>query len=762
LKAELIIFMPVNKLQTAIIAAFILFTFAFSADAQSESLAARTWEVQKYDITASLPQTDADRSLNVKAVLSLKNVSSGASSSLTLRISDAAEISGAKINNAAADFRKSEEKIGPSLNLQRASFALPAVAPGQTVSVELNYKFKTDENTGLNAVSPAGAQFLPLSFWYPTPNSWFFGRGSDFAPFKLQVNSNGGETVISSGASSGNVSEQKLNGQPFFVTGNWDKIDAGAVSVYLPKGAGADEQKRANELASLASEAKTFVASLLGTSADVPLKIVSVKRGSGFAGGGTILVDESVFRRQKIDSQTWTTIVESVAKVWIGNSIQVEGDGFGVVREGLPRYIAAQFLEQKFGKDVADVERLRQRTAYATVAKRDSPLNIVSPLDDYYYTVVANKGAMIWRLLAKKIGQDEFLNVLRSSAKDGNLSLNELRTAFSAQKDFLDYAFGQVTDTNLLIGLPQSNGAETKLALRNTGTIDATVNILATTANGEKLTTQATIPAKSFGEVSFKTPNKIVRAEIDSDKYYPQTDYSDDVAPREFDENDQLSVIKRAFDKQDYQGAEKNALTILKTMPRFDDARTILARAYLAEGKTADAEREFRAVLDEKLPAARNLAWANVGLGETSLKAGQKAQANTFFDEAIKADAEYGATLAARQGRNTVGANVLTDESVKAFFAQFDKAAVSGRKADIDNLIAPGEIPKFAGGIAGAQQWTTTIRQVDKYDANSVLVETNLNIKLLNKSEESGTAVFRLIKIDSGWKLSAIEMFEVR
>ena len=78
-------------------------------------------------------------------------------------------------------------------------------------------------------------------------------------------------------------------------------------------------------------------------------------------------------------------------------------------------------------------------------------------------------------------------------------------------------------------------------------------------------------------------------------------------------------------------------------------------------------------------------------------------------------------------------------------------------------LIAPGEISRFSGGISGqAQEWTTKIVQVDKLGTNSVLVEAELNIKLLNKSPESGTAVFRLVKMGNTWKLAGVEMFEVR
>jgi tetratricopeptide (TPR) repeat protein len=289
------------------------------------------------------------------------------------------------------------------------------------------------------------------------------------------------------------------------------------------------------------------------------------------------------------------------------------------------------------------------------------------------------------------------------------------------------------------------------------------VNVTATTVNGEKLNAQTTIAAKSLGNVSFKAANKIVRVEVDTDKFYPQTDYSDDVAPRELDNNDAILFIKRAFDQQDFVKAERNARLVLQSVPRFDDARTWLARALLAQGKTSDAEREFRAVLDEKLPTARSLGWANAGLGEIALKAGQNAQAAKFFEEAINIDAEYGATLAARQGRNKANVSTTVDESVKAFFIQFDKAAVSARKADLDALIMSGEIPKFSGGIAGqAEQWQTKVLFTDKIAANTLWAEVSLNIKLLNKNAESGTAVFRLTKVGNVWKLSRVDVFEVR
>ncbi|MEO7539827.1 MAG: hypothetical protein ABIV21_07355, partial [Pyrinomonadaceae bacterium] len=387
----------------------------------------------------------------------------------------------------------------------------------------------------------------------------------------------------------------------------------------------------------------------------------------------------------------------------------------------------------------------------------------VSPIDDYYYSEVANKGAMAWRILAKRVGATEFSSSLRANIQDGSTDLAELRTAFAPQKELLDHIFDQVTDANLMVGLPQTAGAETKVALRNTGAVDVTVDIMATTANGEQISAPATIKAASFGEVTFKSSARVIRVEIDREKLYPQIEYSDDVAPRETTDSDPLLAAKRLFDKQDFAGAENIARTLLKNYPKFDDLRVLLGRSLLAQNKNAEAEKEFRYILDEKLPTGRSLAWANVGLAEKAARSNQTAQAIMLAEAAILADGEFGAGLAARNLRNRLGRPSTVDASIKSFFADFDRAASSNRKAEVDALVVPGDVTKFAAGVSGStEQWKTDVRQVDVLDSNTVLVEAVMTVKLLNKAIETGMAVYRLNKTGAGWRLMGVEMFEVR
>ena len=94
-----------------ILAAVILMTAAICVAAQDDTRPSATWEVQKYDINATLPQSDSDRNLSARAKLDLKNISARPALTLTLRISSSAEITAASINSSTVEFTKAEEMV---------------------------------------------------------------------------------------------------------------------------------------------------------------------------------------------------------------------------------------------------------------------------------------------------------------------------------------------------------------------------------------------------------------------------------------------------------------------------------------------------------------------------------------------------------------------------------------------------------------------------------------------------------------------------
>src|SRR6185436_6973787 len=439
------------------------------------------WQVNSFDVQANVQQTE--RLLNGVATINATNIGSASGRTLTLRLNAKASVKSVTVGGGAAKYRPAP----PERDLQRVEISLPAgIAPNGTVSATITYALSVESNSGLTAISPIATQFLPLSFWYPMPNTPYSVRGADTAPFHLTVNI---PNAISSGVEkAGGTYDQSLYGQPFFVQGDWDKLEGGAdgkgVIVLLEKGADADERKHAEALIAFTAAARAFYAASLGPAPETPLRLVAVRRGAGFNDGGTVLFDADTLRLPKLDAATALAVAETVARLWIGGQTPVRGEGAGVLRDALVRYLATQFLEKQFGADAVKSELYRQRLAYATVAQRDGPLARTSQLDSTYFASVPNRGAMFWRLIDRRLGHDALVGVLRAALQTGKtdpngFNLPAVREALVSSggdsvKALLDQQLDQVPDTDLMVGLPVQRGADWVSALRNDGSIDVT------------------------------------------------------------------------------------------------------------------------------------------------------------------------------------------------------------------------------------------------------------------------------------------------
>lgn len=752
-----------------------LLLFAHPVAAQEEARAA--WQITNFDITANVQP--AERLLNTVANLAATNVGGGAGTQLTFRINAKATIKTVTVAGANASFRAIPESSGA---LQRVTVTLPSsIAPNASVVLNISYTFPVESNSGLAAISPTSTQFLPLSFWYPAPNTPFTVRGADTAPVRLTVN---GPNVVAAGIdkSSGagqSVYESSLNGQPFFVQGDWEKIegagDSRNITAFLPRGTLAEDRKQAESIVALAASARTYFAGLLGPAPEVPIRLISLRRGSGFSDGGTILLEPGAFRRAKPDSGTARLIGEAVARLWIGGQAPIRGEGNGLLRDALPRFLAVLFIEKQFGRNAAQEELLRQRLAFQSVAKKDGPLARTTPLDATYFSSVPNKGAMVWRLIDQRLGRDAFMTAVRNQVQAGreiSMSLARLRAALierggEPMKLLMEQQLDQVTDMDLMIGVPQQRGTgESFAALRNIGASDAVTTVRGTTSNGEQLSVAVTVPARNFGEVVFKTGARIVSLEIDPDKLYPQLDYANDHAPRTRDIQEGISEAARQLGAQDFGKAESVARQILLAAPLMQEARILLGRAFLGQNRNDEAEKIFRAALDDPLPNPGTLAWANIGLGEIALKKGQPAEAARRFNDAVRADAEYASSLVARAGRirAEVAANTLqVDGGVKTFVGQMDQAITRGKKVELETMIVPGELVRFITGIVGTQPevWQTKVLRTEALEANLMAADVSIETKELGR-QESGTAVLLLARVGGGWRLAGIDMFEVR
>jgi tetratricopeptide (TPR) repeat protein len=753
----------------------LLLLLCVCAIAGAQTPAPVIWQVNSFDINANVQQ--AERALNVVATLNATNVGGSPGKTLTVRLNAKAKVASVTVAGAAATFRPGTER-----ELEKIEIGLPSsVAPNGSTSVTITYSLPVESNSGLAAISPINTEFLPLSFWYPMPNPPYTARGADAAPFHLTVNM---PDVVSSGveknASGGSITfDQSLNSQPFFVQGEWDKIegtgDGKGIVVFAEKGAGAEERKRAEALIGVAGAARAFYAGMFGPAPDVPVHLVCVRRGAGFSDGGTALIDADSLRLPKVDAATALSIAETVARLWIGGQSPVRGEGGGVLRDALVRFLATQFLEKQFGHDAVQSELYRERIAYAAVAERDGPLSRASQLDSTYFGSVPNRGAMFWRLVDRKLGHAALVDVLKAAlaaakSDPNGLTLAAVRESLAARggeglKSLMDAQLDQVVDTDLLVGLPVQRGAEWVSALRNLGSTDVTVTVAATTDRGEQVTTEATIPAKNFGEAVFKTPSKIVRVEVDPEKFYPQLDYGNDVVPRAKDLPNALNEAQLQLGAQDFAKAEATARAMLQVAPRFQEARILLARALLGENKLEEAETLFRSALDEALPFPATLAWANIGLGEILMKRNQPAEAAKRFSDAVVASRDYPSSLAARLARIRAEAAANNappiDPAVQAFVTQLSQAVTSNSKQQLESRIVPGELVKFINASIGTETWDTKVVRTEQVNANLIAADVQISLKKLSATG-SGTAVLMIARTPAGLKLSSIELFEVK
>ena len=751
----------------------LLLAFATGALAQTDARVA--WQVVRYDINADL--VAAARALSARVTINATNVGGAAGRTLTARVNPSAVVGAVSVAGAPAKFTT---RVDGQTRLLLVTTTLPEpVAPGGAVAVTVDYQLPVAENTGVEAISAEGSQFLPLSYWYPTPNSPVAPRGADYAPYRLTVGGAGGDAVVTAGKATSTGFEQALVAQPFFLTGRWETVegsgDARGVSALIPAGASAEERARAEALVALAAAARSFSAGLLGPAPDQPVRLVVVRRGSGFDAAGTVLIDAAALRRARTDSLTAMSVAEGVARLWVGGATPVQGEGAGAVREGLPRFLAALFVEKQFGREAGEAERARMAFLYARVARRDAPLSQNTPAYDTYFNSAANKGALVWRLLMERVvGREAFLAVLRREfdpARQNRVSLSSLRAALGERSggklaELIAGLFDAPTDTDLLVGRAVQAAGEWQATVRNLGSLQAEVNVAARTQGGERLSAFVVVPARGEATARFKTASPVAFVEVDPERLYPQVDFTRDVAPWLESSVEEMITQARASLAQQPARAEQLAREVVARFPSLQEARVLVGRALLEQGKLPEAEREFRAQLDLPLPAPATLAWANIGLGEVAARRGQAAEAARRFDEAVRADAEYASTLYARAARiraESAAGSPPVDEGVRAAVGQLDAAILSGRKAQLDAAIAPGELTEFAKGIVGRQPelWQSRVLRTETPGGGRVAADVEIKARTLGQDLQ-GTVVLVFARTPAGLRLADVQLFEVR
>jgi len=275
----------------------------------------------------------------------------------------------------------------------------------------------------------------------------------------------------------------------------------------------------------------------------------------------------------------------------------------------------------------------------------------------------------------------------------------------------------------------------------------------------------------AFSDLQTRCPNALIELHRSQPGFHIHQDIrksaisGHDVMPRGKELSQALNEAYSQLGAQDFAKAEATARAMLVGAPRFQDAQIILARALLGQNKTDDAEKIFRAALEEPLPFTATLAWANIGLGEIAMKRNQPAEAAKRFTDAVIASRDYPSSLAARLARIRAEAAANNappvDETARTFITQLSQAVVTNKKAELESRIVSGELVRFVNASLGTELWDTKVVRTEQINPNLIAADVQINAKKLG-TVGTGTAVLMLARTPSGWKLAGIELFEVR
>jgi len=767
----------------------------------SSSALAQEFEIKKYELNASV-NTEA-RTVEVRARLRIVNfstkdlldkllLSAEDKPRFSLFLNNKVKVTAMMINGAAAAFKAVEE---PRTNLLLVSTDITsAIASVPEFDVELSYSIPAAERSASLHVSTGETFLLPASFWVPVKHTPFADHGADTAPFSLAVTAPQGLKVISSGIRKSETSfEESLADQPFFLVGDYEVTPRGGapeVEVYAPRGLNDTGKQQVNRLADEAARIVAFYAKYFGVPPSIPFRVVSTQaRDLAFSTVGAVTVDDSLFRRDVLDLGTIELMAGAAAKAWIDGRVLLRGRGTGMLRDGLPVYLAAQYLGERFGEAQREAAFERYRRAYAPLARgSDAPLLMQSPLDRNYTTSLYNKGALIWRLIEKRIGRQAFDTLIRQlldRQRVDVLTLAEWRSPLcgasrcvdvkgtlmtGADRKMMTDLFAQWVEAVVLpdfaIGQPQAtaNGIESTVA--NFGSGDFNVEVVATTDKGEQLRQTVLAKGGEFGAATFPAGTHITKIEADPEKIYIQKDYVNDAFPRRPSPADLYGQASLAFGKGDFTAAEAKAREALTAEPNAPTLQALLGRALLSQNKREEAARIFTAALKSEPLPIQALGFAHLGLGEIAFQQNAFAEAATHFRYAAAAELDPATTLASRDGalRAERGANAvkLSDEA-RGLLQQLDAAILQGSASGINPLIEQGNLQKFAKSLVGNKPtvWTTEALRTEDWDADRVAVDVSLKIKILNK-DYSGRALYVINRAGGKLRLSEVPIFDVK
>jgi tetratricopeptide (TPR) repeat protein len=783
----------------------------FMALALAASAAAQEVEVDRYQITARIDT--AASAMDARATLTVSNLSQSPKSKLYFRLTKLAKVSAVTVNGGAAQFDTAEDRRTVSLNQIIITPGSP-ISGGASARVEVTYRIEAPESSPSIHIYPGEVLLTPEAVWIPMPSTMFAMYGSMTAPFTLEITTAGNFRAASAGAfktSSGQTFtfDQPFNSLPFIIAGSFDEpitTDHSGVKVeiYVQPGltsaTGTAPRASVTRLSEEAGRIIDFFTKTLGPlPAGATFRIISSVRANNIAVPGALVLNEQTLRRDRLNEANIEALADAIARLWIDGRVRVRGQearqavegrpgqkarSAAFLRDSLPRYLAALYFEERFGKDALSDVFSRMRWSYTPVAQsgRDAELGIQTVALPNYSAAVFGKGPLVLRLMAETAGRDKLLGAIKTVFAGGQtkvVTTDDFRAALvkaggaEVEKLFQQW-LDSIVEPDIIVGapLPSDKPGTQRVNLRNLGTGEATVAIVAVTASGKQVTTSVTVPSENLTSSELATAEKITSIEVDPEKFVIQSNYDNDA--RDGDMKTTRTSAQTlftqslgAFNKGQFAEAESNLREAARRDPRNALVHAWLARTLAAQKKMSDAASEAEAAIKIEPPVGAALAWAYITLGQVAMASGKPADGVQHLRRALVEAEEAPAQFASREAlvQAERAANMLppVEESIRAFIAQLDTAIKDANSDKLFPLVVRNNMKRFVQGLTVSRPtvWTTEILRADQIDTNRVALDVELKVKSEGR-DQAGTARYVINRAGNGWVLEDVQLFNVK
>ncbi|MBK6316348.1 MAG: hypothetical protein IPF53_19185 [Blastocatellia bacterium] len=755
----------------------------------ASAVSAQETDIRKYALDVRIES--AAHAATVRTTMTVWNPTDAPKRNLQFRINGKSEIRSVTFGGQPATFEAREDRR--LTGLKAVSVTLPSAIAGRaTGDIVVESRLALAAATGDALIGPGETVLLPSSIWFPMVSTPFIQYGVNTAPFSVTVTGPDGERAISGGTANGQSYMQPLYGLPFVIASTFAPPVARtagpvALEVWIPDGSSAEMRAGADRLAADAERIIAFYSRVLGPPPACVFRIVASDGAAGFSSSSAVALGRRVFSRPQTDAETFELLADSIARIWTDGAAALRGatpgsaanrpNGVAVLRDALPRYLAILAAADRFGPtaearayDRARVALLRQRDAALSVQ-----LSLITPIDGSYLGLISTKGPMVFRIFEREIGREKLLAAIASAIgagrTSGSLTADNLRAAMStaAGRDMTPL-FKTWLDTavlpDLIVGIPQQSGGAWTSAVRNLGTGDVLVDVVATTESGKQLRVQATVPSNGFSTARFETSERITAVEIDPERVIPQAGYANDARPPRAAAEELFADGVAHVRKKEFAAAEPLLRQAIAADPLHDGAKAWLSRALLGLGRPADAEKVAMDAVGTEPASLEALSWSNLVLGQVAMAANRPKDAVPYFQKAIAFGNESSALKASREAlasaRRASGETAVLDESVVKFFAEFDRtvsAGVNTQKAE--QLVDSHLLPEFVRGLVTsiARVWVTEVLATDTLGRDEALADVRFTTGPADK-RLTATAVVRLRRAATGWKIVDVQILE--